>query len=196
LFASALWLALAGCSRAKEKSAEAPPQPVGVFFQTELGDIEVEVDAAKAPVTAGNFLKYVDAGHYNGGTFHRTVRLDNQPDNKVRIEVVQAGADPAREREKLPPIPLERTSETGLSHKDGTISMARAEADTATSDFFLCIGDQPALDFGGQRNPDGQGFAAFGRVVRGMETVKKIHAAPAEGQSLKPAIKIVKAARR
>ena len=94
------------------------------------------------------------------------------------------------------PIKLERTRDTKLKHKDGTISMARDGPDTATSDFFLCIGDQPELDFGGKRNPDGQGFAAFGKVIRGMDVVKKIQAAPADGQSLKPAIKIHKVARQ
>lgn len=166
-----------------------------VLIQTELGDIEVQVDTARAPVTAANFLKYVDSGFYTGGRFHRTVKLDNQPNNKVRIEVIQAGINPEKEKDGFPPIKLERTSQTGLRHKDGTISMARDKPDSATSDFFISIGDQPELDYGGRRNPDGQGFAAFGRVVRGMDVVKKIQAAPAEGQKLTPAIKILKAKR-
>src|SRR5205807_9659234 len=95
----------------------------------------------------------------------------------------------------LAPVKLERTNKTGLSHKDGTISMARDEPDTATFEFFLCLGDQPELDFGGKRNPDGQGFAAFGRVVKGMDVVKKIQAAPAEGQTLMPPAKILKITR-
>jgi peptidyl-prolyl cis-trans isomerase A (cyclophilin A) len=198
LFVCALALALApaACARESRKAPEGATQPVLVRIQTELGDIDVEVDTARAPVTAANFLKYVDAGHYDGGRFHRTVKLDNQPDKAVRIEVVQAGVNPVKKRAELPPIPLERTSETGLSHKDGTISMARAEPDSARSDFFLCIGDQPSLDYGGQRNPDGQGFAAFGRVVRGIDAVRKIQMAPAEGQELKPPISIVRAARQ
>ena len=93
-------------------------------------------------------------------------------------------------RMEFPPIKLERTRDTKLSHKDGTISMARDGPDTATSDFFICIGDQPELDFGGKRNPDRQGFAAFGRVVKGMDVVKKIQAAKATGQTLTPAVKI------
>jgi peptidyl-prolyl cis-trans isomerase A (cyclophilin A) len=170
--------------------------PVRVSIETELGTIEIEVDRARAPVTAANFLRYVDAGHYDGGRFHRTVRIDNQPDNEVKIEVIQGGVDPARERDQLPPIPLERTSSTGLSHRDGTVSMARAEPDTATSDFFICVGDQPSLDFGGARNPDGQGFAAFGRVVSGMDVVRRIQAAPAEKQALVPPIAISRIARK
>jgi peptidyl-prolyl cis-trans isomerase A (cyclophilin A) len=99
-------------------------------------------------------------------------------------------------KDEFPPIKLERTRDTGLAHKDGTISMARDGPDTATSDFFVCIGDQPELDFGGKRNPDGQGFAAFGKVVKGMEVVKKIQAAPAEEQALKPPVKIIKIRRK
>lgn len=167
-----------------------------VVLETDLGRIEIEVDAAAAPVTARNFLRYVDAGHYDGGRFHRTVRPDNQPQNKVKIEVVQAGAAPAREAEAFPPIPLERTSATGLRHLDGTVSMARDAPDTATSDFFVCIGDQPELDFGGRRNPDGQGFAAFGRVVAGLDVVRRIQRAPADGQALTPPVAILTARRK
>jgi peptidyl-prolyl cis-trans isomerase A (cyclophilin A) len=148
------------------------------------------VNAARAPVTASNFLKYVDRGFYDGGQFHRTVKLDNQPSNKILIEVVQAGINPATKEGGFPPVPLERTSVTGLRHKDGTISMARGGPDTATSDFFICINDQPSLDFGGARNPDGQGFAAFGRVLRGMEVVRKIQAAPCDAQKLTPPVRI------
>jgi peptidyl-prolyl cis-trans isomerase A (cyclophilin A) len=104
--------------------------------------------------------------------------------------VIQGGLDPQRSKQ-FPPIPLERTSETGLSHKDGTISMARGDPDTATSDFFICVGDQPELDFGGKRNPDGQGFAAFGKVVRGMNVVRLIQTARAQGQRLTPPIQIL-----
>jgi peptidyl-prolyl cis-trans isomerase A (cyclophilin A) len=181
----------------------AQTKPVRVRVQTELGDIVVEVDQAKAPVTAANFLKYVDAGHYDGGTWHRTVKMDNQPESTVKIEVIQAGVDPERAKSGFPPIALERTSVTGLLHKDGAISMARGAPDSATSGWFICINDQPSLDFGGKRNPDGQGFAAFGRVVSGMDVVRKIQAAPSssnrttntEAQRLTPPIKIVKVAR-
>jgi len=165
------------------------PKPVRVLIKTEHGDIEVELDP-KAPNSVANFLRYVDGKYYDGGRFHRTVTPDNQPDNKVKIEVIQAGANPQKAKDDFAPIKLERTKDTKLSHKDGTISMARDEPDTATSDFFICIGDQPELDFGGKRNPDGQGFAAFGKVVKGMNVVHKIQRAPAEGQTLKPAIKI------
>ena len=162
-----------------------------VLIETELGNIEVEVDAIHAPITAANFLKYVDGGLYNGGQFHRTVKPFNQPDNKVKIEVVQAGINPTRINEGFPAIPLERTSVSGLSHKHGTLSMARGSPDSATSDFSICIGDQPSLDFGGERSPDGQGFAAFGQVSKGMDVVLKIQAAAAKEQKLTPPIRII-----
>lgn len=177
------------------KPRTAPQLTERVVLETEAGDIQLELDAGRAPVTTANFLRYVDRGFYNGGRFHRTVTLANQPDNKVKIEVVQASADPARESESFPPIRLERTSVTGLKHFNGTVSMARDGPDSATSDFFICLGDQPALDSGGERNPDGQGFAAFGRVVRGLESVKQIHTAPARAQQLTPPVKILRARR-
>ena len=160
-----------------------------VVIETEFGPVEVLLENAKAPGTTDNFLHYVDAGAYTGGHFHRTVTLGNQPENKVKIEVIQGGAaHPDKDR---PPILLERTRDTGLHHVDGAISLARDTPDSATSDFFICIGDQPELDFGGRRNPDGQGFAAFGRVVKGMEIIRKIQGSPAKGQSLTPAVKII-----
>ncbi len=171
----------------RELDAQALPH---VVIQTTLGSIEVEVDTAAAPLTAHNFLRYVDQGLYRGGRFHRTVRPDNQPDTKIKIEVIQGGLDSLRSKD-FPPITLEKTNVTGLSHQDGTISMARDGPDTATSDFFICIGDQPELDFGGRRNPDGQGFAAFGRVVRGMDVVRLIQTARARGQRLTPPIAIL-----
>lgn len=170
--------------------------PVKVVVQTELGAIVLEVDTARAPNTAANFLRYLDAGHYDGGTFHRTVKMDNQPDSPVKIEVIQAGVNPARAKEGFPAIPIERTNVTGLRHTDGAISMARGQPDSATSGWFICINDQPSLDFGGARNADGQGFAAFGRVVQGMDVVRKIQHAPnTDAQLLTPPIKILKASR-
>ena len=172
---------------------QSPARLPRVLIQTEIGDIEVEIDSKRAPVTSENFFKYVDAGHYNGGRFHRTVKIkpDNQPDKTIKIEVIQAGVNPDKSKMDSPPVKLERTSVTGLKHLDGVISMARLGPDTATSDFFICIGNQPELDFGGKRNPDGQGFAAFGRVTKGMDVVRKIQQAAAEGQALKPPIRII-----
>jgi peptidyl-prolyl cis-trans isomerase A (cyclophilin A) len=188
LVAGAYGLCLCAMSLALAGAAEAQALP-RVTIETGLGNIEVEIDSIHAPITSANFLRYVDLGFYRFGRFHRTVRTDNQPKDKIKIAVVQAGLDSFRVKD-FPPIPLERTKVTGLSHKDGTISMARDGPNSATSDFFICIGDQPSLDFGGKRNPDGQGFAAFGRVVLGMDVVRRIQASPAIGQQLEPPIPI------
>jgi peptidyl-prolyl cis-trans isomerase A (cyclophilin A) len=169
------------------------PPTVNVLFQTEYGEIEVALDRAKAPRTVANFLKYVEGKFYDGGAFHRTVKADNQPDSKVKISVIQAGINPQRVKDELPPTPLERTRDTKLTHEDGAISMARDGPNSATCEFFICIGPQPELDFGGKRNPDGQGFAVFGKVVKGMNVARKIHMAPAESQNLQPAIRILSA---
>jgi cyclophilin family peptidyl-prolyl cis-trans isomerase len=166
-----------------------------VQIDTALGSITVELDAVHAPVTAVNFLRYVLEGYYSDGEFFRTVTATNQPNDAIKIAVIQAGASAEREDDSYDPIPLERTRETGLRHLDGTLSMARSGPDSATHSFFICIGDQPALDFGGKRNPDGQGFAAFGRVVEGMDLVREIHAMPADGQSLNPPLSIQRAVR-
>ena len=162
-----------------------------VALTTPLGEIVVEVNTTAAPVTAANFLRYVDAGHYNYGRFNRTVRPDNQPKDSVPIELVQAVARVAK---AFPPIPLERTSVTGLHHVDGALSMARTQPDTATSHFFICLGNQPELDFGG-RNPDGEGFAVFGRVISGLDIARRIQHSPAKGQALTPPVPITKARR-
>lgn len=174
---------------------QGPTAPVRVLLTTEAGEIEIEVDGGRAPVTAANFLRYVDARLLDGGVFHRTVRPDNQQEKAVKIAVIQARADRDRQAEFPASIPLERTNVTKLLHKDGTISMARAEPDSGRSEFFICVGDQPSLDFGGARNPDGQGFAAFGRVVRGMDVVRKIQMSAAKGETLTPPIRIVSARR-
>ena len=189
-------LAAAAIAAVVSIARPAAQSPVRVLVQTELGDIVLEIDAKRAPNTAANFLRYLDAGHYDGGTFHRTVKMDNQPDSPVKIEVIQAGVNADRAKDGFPPISLERTSVTGLRHTGGAISMARGQPDSATSGWFICINDQPSLDFGGARNPDGQGFAAFGRVVQGMDVVRKIQRAPnTDAQRLTPPIKILKAAR-
>ena len=168
---------------------------VTVLVVTDLGDITVAIDTEHAPQTAANFLRYVDADAYDGGQFHRTVTMQNQPNNDVRIEVIQASVNRGRSEDSFDPIQLERTPVTGLRHIDGAISMARGGPDTATSSFFFCIGNQPSLDFGGDRNPDGQGFAAFGHVVSGAEVIRQIQMQPADGQRLEPPIRIVSVAR-
>ena len=188
---------------------------VDIVIETASGSITVRLEPSKAPITTANFLSYVDRGFYDGGRFHRTVRLDNQsnallkiensdlgisdsggtkplPNDAVPIEVIQGGINLDRKGEQGPGIPLERTRDTGLRHVDGAISMGRTTVDSAISDFFICIYDQPELDFGGKRNVDGQGFAAFGQVIEGMDVVRAIQASPSDGQSLSPPIQIIR----
>lgn len=145
-----------------------------VRMETEMGDITVEVYPDKAPITATNFLKYVDEKRYDGASFYRVVRMDNQPNNDVKIEVIQGGLDSTLRERRLPAITHETTDKIGLKHLDGAISMGRSNPGTASSEFFFCINDQPQLDFGGKRNPDGQGFPAFGKVIKGMKVIRKI----------------------
>ncbi len=159
------------------------PSNPQVSIQTELGEIVLELFPTQAPHTVANFLRYVDEQRYQGASFYRSVRLDNQAQSPIKIEVIQGGLGMGDHPAKLPPIALETTAQTGLRHRDGTISMARLEPNSAQSEFFICIGDQPELDYGGRRNPDGQGFAAFGWVVRGMEVVRSIHQRPSGGQT-------------
>jgi peptidyl-prolyl cis-trans isomerase A (cyclophilin A) len=167
-----------------------PAENPRVTIQTELGDIVVEIYEKEAPITASNFLKYVDEGLFDGGSFYRVVTMENQPNNDVKIEVIQGGLGFGESEKRLPSIEHETTEKSGITHKDGVISMARNKPGSASSEIFICINDQPELDFGGKRNPDGQGFAAFGKVVKGMDVIRKIQQQPAEGQMLDPKIKI------
>jgi len=166
-----------------------------VLISTQLGDIEAEIFLDQAPVTAANFLKYVDSARYNNGSacFYRVVRPDNQPDKKVKIEVIQGGfyEDSLVALYQFAPIRHETAKQTGILHKDGILSMARMETGTASSEFFICIGDQSELDFNGKRNPDGQGFAAFGKVTKGMDVVRKIQKLKDKEQYLEKPVKIL-----
>jgi len=181
---------------------QAATTPVTVVFETTVGDIVIEVNVAKAPITSANFLRYVDEGWYDAGRFHRTVRPDTETNAIHPIQVIQAGRRPAPRGEapSYPSVVLERTKDTGLTHVDGAVSMARVAGrpDSAGSDFFIAIGPQPSLDFAGARNTDGQGFAVFGRVVSGMDVVKKIQAASVRPgtQTLDPPVAITNARRR
>lgn len=142
----------------------------------------------KAPITSANFLKYVDEGLYDGTTFFRTVTMDNQTNSPVKIEVIQGGQVPKDKEYEA--IKLERTTLTGLKHVDGAISMGRFKPNSAKSSFYFCIGDWQSLDYQGERNPDRQGFAAFGMVTEGMDVVRAIQVEPYEGQRLTPPIEI------
>ena len=166
---------------------------IPVVIETNRGDIYLELYANQAPVTVTNFLSYVDSGLYQNSWFYRTVTLENQPLNEIKIEVIQGGL--YDETSMLPEIAHETTTQTGIRHENGVLSMARNEPGSATSEIFICIGDQPELDFGGRRNPDGQGFAAFGRVTRGMDVVIGIQGQPQQDQMLIPRI-LIKQIRR
>jgi peptidyl-prolyl cis-trans isomerase A (cyclophilin A) len=181
----ALALVLASMSLGKSQAANP-----SVVIKTDFGDIKVEIYERQAPVTGANFLRYVDAGLFKGASFYRVVKLENQPSNEVKIEVIQGGLQFSKDKKPFPPITHETTDKTGLLHKDGTISMARLAPGSADSEFFICVGDQPELDFGGKRNPDGQGFAAFGRVIEGLDVVRKIQQQPDEEQMLKQRVMI------
>jgi len=175
ILASSLCLAL---------SAFAPPaiadeETVNIVMVTSQGEIGIDLYLDQAPVTAGNFLKLVDGEHLDGGSFYRVVTYEND-NGKPKIEVIQGGLGDERES-PFPPIGHETTQQTGILHADGVISMARGDVGTASSEFFVCVGDQPGLDHGELRNPDGQGFAAFGRVVSGMDVVRRINRLAADG---------------
>jgi peptidyl-prolyl cis-trans isomerase A (cyclophilin A) len=171
-----------------------------VRIETAFGNIDLAIDVARAPITANNFLKYVDGGFYDGGRVHRATRAENyKPNlpNRPLLEIIQADINPARSSERFPPIPLERTTVTGLTHVVGTVSMPRADdlPDSARSGFVIHLNDQPSLNYGGKRFDDAQGTAAFGRVVAGLDVVRTIQQQPVQGQSLAPAIEIKKAYR-
>lgn len=189
-----LVFALAALSLSTQAPSSTTPGTVPIVIETALGSIDAEVDLVRAPITAANFLRYVDAGLFDQGDFHRTVRPDTESRKDYPIEVVQGRMNRARRDESFPAIMLEPTRVTGITHTDGVLSMARSGPDTATDEFFIVIGSQPTLDFGGLRNADGQGFAAFGRVTRGLDVVRRIQAAPvAPGtQTLTPPIAITR----
>ena len=193
-------LLTAGCLAAfvpLPSSAQSPRQPVRTRVETAFGVFVVEVHPAVAPITVANYLAHVDGGFLDGGWVYRLVTLANQaPDTRHKIEVVQWGRkQPEGEAPPFPPIAHETTRQTGLRHRDGTVSMARSTPGSASAEFFVCIGDQPALDFGGGRNPDGQGFAAFGKVVEGMDVVRRLHAQARPEQFLMEPIAVLRVRR-
>ncbi len=175
-----------GC---KQKTTYKEPT---VNIETNFGDIIVELYPAKAPKTVAAFLSYVDAGYYKNGSFYRVLKSEDQPSNAFKSDLIQGGIweTDYKRQSAIPGITHETTQQTGILHKDGTISLARNAPGSASSEFFIVIGDQPAYDYGGDANPDGQGFAAFGRVVDGMKYVKQIHAQPDNQTNFTPPILI------
>ena len=184
-------LALLLCLAAPVAALAQEPAAVRVAIETDIGIILAETDP-RAPITSTNFLRYVDEGRFDGTTFYRGMVLS------PTAGLIQGGTSGAPDK-VLPPIAHEPTSETGLTHTDGALSMARFDPGTATGDFFIIVGDVSSLD-AGKSVPDDQGFAVFGRVVEGMDIVRRMLAAPKSategegfmrGQMLDPRIRIV-----
>ena len=161
---------------------------VKCLIKTSQGNIHIKLYPKKAPITVTNFLRYVDANLYIDSSFFRTCTPENEAERTIKIEVIQGGNIP--ENSGFDPIVIETTNTTKIKHKNGTLSMARGKPNSATSSFFICINKQAELDFNGKRNPDGQGFAAFGRVTKGMKVVKKIQQQENKNQQLTNPIKI------
>ena len=187
LFVLILWVLLTGpgCNSGKDNGN------IRVEIETGEGDIVVELYPGKAPQSVKAFLEIVDKGYYNNSTFYRVLNNDNQPSNAPKADLVQGGLwSRTKKRPELPMVAHETTQQSGLHHLRGTVSFAREAPGTATSEFFICMEDQPGLDFGGTNNPDGQGYAAFGKVVKGMDVVNKIFRKPEFDQYFDPPVPI------
>jgi peptidyl-prolyl cis-trans isomerase A (cyclophilin A) len=168
------------------------PHTPHITIKTSAGDIEVELYPGQAPRTAGAFLQYVDSGFYKNSSFYRVLNDDNQPMGTPKSELIQGGIWKTDYKKAIAhqDIPHETTRQTHLLHKDGTISLARTIPGTAGTEFFICVGDQPGFDYGGDNNPDGQGYAAFGKVVKGMDIVRAIYARSEDNQSFTPPVPV------
>lgn len=162
-----------------------------VLIETKFGDIELELYPGKAPKTVAAFLANIDAGIYKNGSFYRVLKADDMPTD-FNTGIIQGGTWQSVDQQENPlhGIPHESTKQTGLSHIDGIISMARKDTGSASTEFFICIGDQSSLDFGRKGNPDGQGYAAFGKVFQGMNIVRKIQAQKSSGENFIEKIEI------
>jgi peptidyl-prolyl cis-trans isomerase A (cyclophilin A) len=164
-----------------------------VVIETKYGDIFVELFTQEAPLTAGAFLRYADSGVYKNGSFYRVLRYGNQITGAPKSNLIQGGiwyTNP-KLQQSIPGIPHESTAETGILHEHGTVSMARAKPGTATTEFFICVGEQKGFNHGGKNNEDGLGYAAFGKVIKGMEVVLKMYAEPERNQQFKPHLDIL-----
>ena len=181
------WALFASCHHAPQD-----PNKPHVIIQTQAGDIELELYPLQAPRTVAAFLSYVDSGLYKKSNFYRILNEENQPTGTDFSELIQGGIWKTNHAKAvaLPGVPHETTRQTHILHKDGVVSLARMEPGTGTTEFFICIGDQPGFDFGGINNPDGQGYAAFGKVVKGMDVVQTIYKFPEENQSFTPPVTI------
>lgn len=182
---AAVILIFISCDKKKYKNPH-------IEIQTNAGNIEVELYIDKAPVSVGAFLSYIDSGFYKNAAFYRVLNEENQPSDAFKASLIQGGIWRTNHKlfATLHGIKHEPTSQTGILHKDGTISLARQEPGTATTEFFICIGDQPGFDFGGENNPDKQGYAAFGKVIKGMNVIKIIYNRPEDDEAFTPPVVI------
>lgn len=172
----------------KQKQTNTPH----ILITTGKGEIEVELYPLKAPKTVAAFLSYIDSGYYDKSNFYRVLNEADQPSNAPKTELLQGGIWKTQNKlaVSIPGIPHETTEQTGIKHTDGAISLARSEPGTAGTEFFICIGNQPGLDYGGENVPDKLGYAAFGKVVRGMDVVIKISKQNETDQYFSPPVPI------
>lgn len=173
----------------KEQTQKGLPH---VIIETAYGEIEIELYTHKAPLTANAFLAYIDSGFYNQSNFYRVLNMYNQPSNAPKAFLVQGGIWKSNNKlaQSLQGIPHESTKQTGILHKEGTISMARNEPGSGGPEFFIMVEDETGFDYGGENMADGLGFAAFGSVVRGMPIIRKIHDLKEANQYLQPPVYI------
>lgn len=162
-----------------------------VLLNTDYGEVEVELYPDKAPKTVAAFLLYVDSGYYKNSSFYRVLTNENVP-SEYNSGLVQGGIFKTNSNllTKLPGIEHESTKQTGLSHVSGAISLARTTPGTASTEFFICVGDQPQFDSNGSAGMDSLGFATFGKVFKGMDVVRKIQNNPSHGESFDRDVKI------
>ncbi len=163
-----------------------------ILISTQFGEMEAELYASKAPKSVATFLQFVNEHLYDNSTFYRVLKEGNQPTSAFKTEIIQGGiwnTDNAKAL-KQPLIPHETTRQTGVTHKNGTLSLARTEPGTASTEFFICVGDQPLYDYGGNTNLDRQGYAAFGKIIKGLDILHKIHHQPENGEDFYPPVPI------
>ncbi|MBK6381361.1 MAG: peptidylprolyl isomerase [Chitinophagaceae bacterium] len=189
LFSIIFCVALVACSGPAYKNPH-------IVIETRLGDIEVELFPGKAPKTVAAFLSYVDSGFYNHTSFYRVLKTEELP-TASNTGIIQGGmwqTNPAK-KITVPGVAHETTKQSGLTHESGTISLARLAPGTGNTEFFICIGDQSPLDAGRRGTEDGQGYAAFGTVFKGMDIVRKIQGQKSHGDKFDAAIEIIKITR-
>lgn len=177
-----IMIVLSSCSTTDDKT----PQ---VRIYTPMGDIDIELYPEKAPKSVAAFLSYIDSGYYNNGSFYRVLKADEFP-AAYNPGVVQGGMFREGAKE-VPGIPHESTKQTGLSHTNGIVSLARREPGTAGTEFFICVDDQRQLDYGNGET-DKEGYAAFGKVIKGMSVVRKIQDLRRTGEQLDHPVTITK----